>query len=243
MVALKFDIRINSLFSIRVPFTWQSALTYPVLPPSAVIGLCANALQRTKNDRHPLEYLAEIEGQTIWAVSKLTSPCVVKSYITSAITKWGDTIGGKFTNALTRQFAFAKSMQCVLILTNEDIARKIANALTTAPLTCGDSESPIILDTSPNIVTVEETNSQEVKTSFPVPFAKGLTIVNGKGLIYLMHERCMAIEGKFPLKNFIVPLTEEKKVLQPTEITVAARSLKVLRLSNDSEDYIVKQVE
>ncbi|MGQ9510246.1 MAG: CRISPR-associated protein Cas5, partial [Thermodesulfobacteriota bacterium] len=53
MKALVFDIRVNSLYSIRIPFTWQSALTYPVLPPSAVIGMLANALQRYKNDKHP----------------------------------------------------------------------------------------------------------------------------------------------------------------------------------------------
>jgi len=50
-------LRLNSLYSIRVPYTWQSALSYPILPPSAIIGIFANALQRYKNDRFPLEYL------------------------------------------------------------------------------------------------------------------------------------------------------------------------------------------
>ena len=50
MKAIVFTLRLNSLYSIRIPFTWQSALTYPLLPPSAIIGLIANALQRYKND-------------------------------------------------------------------------------------------------------------------------------------------------------------------------------------------------
>lgn len=243
MVALTFNIRINSLYSIRIPFTWQSALTYPVLPPSAVIGLCANALQRYKNNKYPLEYLNEIENCAVWAGSRLTSPCVVKSYITSSITKWGDVFPGKLTNALTRQFAYARSMQCVLVLSNQDIANELANALKSTPLTCGDSESPIILEDFPKVIPVEENSFTEVSTSFPVPYSKGLTLLKGKGFVYLMHERCRSDEGNLPLKNYIVPLTEEKKILKPTEIIVAAKSLKVLQIKGGLDELIVKNVE
>jgi len=119
MKALVFDIRVNSLYSIRIPFTWQSALTYPVLPPSAVIGMLANALQRQKNNKHPLEYLDLIENDLLWAGSRLLTPCVIKSYITSAIVKWEDTLGGKFTNALGRQYAYSKKLQIAAIFKNE----------------------------------------------------------------------------------------------------------------------------
>ena len=110
MKALVFVIRLNSLYSIRVPFTWQSALTYPILPPSSVIGMLANALQRCRNDKHPLEYLDFIENEVLWAGSRLLTPCIIKSYITSAIVKWEDNLGGKFTNALGRQFAYSKKL-------------------------------------------------------------------------------------------------------------------------------------
>ncbi|MFN3740593.1 MAG: CRISPR-associated protein Cas5, partial [Thermodesulfovibrionales bacterium] len=110
-----FNIRVNSLYSIRIPFTWQSALTYPVLPPSAVIGMLANALQRYKNDKHPLEYLDMIENEILWAGSRLFTPCVIKSYTTSAIVKWEDTLGGKFTNAMGRQYAYSKNLQIAAI--------------------------------------------------------------------------------------------------------------------------------
>lgn len=141
MKALVFDIRLNSLYSIRIPFTWQSALTYPVLPPSAVIGMLANALQRYKNNNHPLKYLEDIENNLVWAGSRLLSPCVIKSYTTSAITKWEDLLGGKFTNALGRQFAYAKKLQVAAIFNNDMLINDVAEAVKSTPLTCGDSES------------------------------------------------------------------------------------------------------
>ena len=66
MNALSFKIRLNSLYSVTIPYTWQSALIYPILPPSAVIGLLANALQRWKNDKRPMEYLDEVEKNVGW---------------------------------------------------------------------------------------------------------------------------------------------------------------------------------
>jgi CRISPR-associated Cas5-like protein len=146
MKALVFHIRLNSLYSIRIPFTWQSALTYPVPPPSAVIGMLANALQRYKNDRHPLQYLEKIENELIWAGSKLLSPCIIKSYTTSAIVKWDDTMPWKFTNAIGRQFAYAQQIQIATIFKDESIVNEIVKALKISPLTCGDSESPITIE-------------------------------------------------------------------------------------------------
>ncbi len=113
---------------------------------SAIIGMLANALQRYKNDKHPLEYLALIENEIIWAGSRLITPCVIKSYITSAIVKWDDISPWKFTNALGRQFAYSKKLQIAAIFKNEVDINDIVEALKTSPLTCGDSESPISLD-------------------------------------------------------------------------------------------------
>jgi len=70
--------------------------------------MLANALQRNKNNKYPLEYLDLIENDLLWAGSRLLTPCVIKSYTTSAIVKWGGTLGGKFTNALGRQYAYSK---------------------------------------------------------------------------------------------------------------------------------------
>ncbi|MGC8977431.1 MAG: CRISPR-associated protein Cas5 [Candidatus Ratteibacteria bacterium] len=222
MKALIFDIKLNSLYSIRIPFTWQSALTYPILPPSAVIGMLANALQRYENDKHPVNYLKEIEENIIWAGSRLLSPCIVKSYTTSAITKWEDKLGGKFTNALGRQFAYTKELQIVGIFKNSsELLNQIVEAITSTTLTCGDSESPISIEGKPEIksVNVEEIlQDVEIETNFLVPFTKDIEIIEGSGLIYLMHDRCIKKDSNFPLRSYIVPIQEKKGILYPIAI-------------------------
>jgi len=225
MRAIVFNIRINSLYSIRVPFTWQSALTYPILPPSAVIGLLANALQRYKNNKHPLEYLDLIEEDLLWAGSRLLTPCVIKSYITSAIVKWEDKLGGKFTNALGRQFAYAKQLQIAAIFKSDTVPDEITKALKLTPLTCGDSESPISLDGKVSVATVSEINKEIVKTEYPVPFTENTEIIvseesESNGHVYLMHERCRKRDNKFPLVSYMIPVKEENKIITPSSLVV-----------------------
>lgn len=221
MKAIGFDIRVNSLYSIRIPFTWQSALTYPVLPPSAVIGMLANALQRHKNNKHPLEYLDLIENDLLWAGSRLITPCVIKSYTTSAIVKWEDTLGGKFTNALGRQYAYSKKIQIAAIFKSDTLTSNIAEALKTSPLTCGDSESPISLDSEVMIKDVaKDIKDETIQTGYPVPFTKDTKIEDGNGQVYLMHERCKKSGNNFPLVSYMVPVREEQKILHPSFLTV-----------------------
>ncbi len=232
MKALIFKLGLNSLYSIRIPFTWQSALTYPVLPPSAVIGLVANALQRYKNDKHPLEYLKMVEEKIIWAGSRLLTPCVIKSYITSAIVKWEDTLPGKFTNALGREYAYTRQLECLIIFSDESLIKDLEVALTCSPLTCGDSESPVYVDGEPKTLNVSESQANEVETSFPVPFNPAIQITKGRGKIYLMHERCYKKDESFPLKSFIVPIKEEGRILYPTTINISGENLRVFNIEN-----------
>ncbi|MGQ9702859.1 MAG: CRISPR-associated protein Cas5 [bacterium] len=243
MKALVFDIRANSLYSIRIPFTWQSALTYPVLPPSAVIGMLANALQRYKNDKYPLEYLGLIENNLLWAGSRLLAPCVVKSYTTSAIVKWEDTLGGKFTNALGRQFAYSKRLQVASIFNDNTLINDIAEAVKISPLTCGDSESPISMDSEVMIKDVADNINEEIiKTEYPVPFTKDTKIEDGNGQVYLMHERCKKSGNNFPLVSYMVPIREEKKILSPSILTIRITNEKVMKI-NDIGYIVAGKVE
>lgn len=236
MKALVFNIRTNSLYSIRIPFTWQSALTYPVLPPSAIIGMLANALQRYKNDKHPLEYLDLIEDEILWAGSRLLTLCVVKSYTTSAITIFGGSLGKKFTNALGRQFAYSRRLQVAAIfksdmLSNNIPINTIAEALKTTLLTCGDSESPVSLDSEVLIKDViDNTGDATIQTEYPIPFAKDTKIEDGNGKVYLMHERCKKSGNNFPLTSYMVPIREEQEILKPSYLKVKVSNERVLKI-------------
>ena len=243
MKAIVFDVRSNSLYSIRIPFTWQSALAYPVLPPSAVIGLLANALQRHKNNKHPLEYLDLIEGNLLWAGSRLLTPCVVKSYITSAIVKWGDKPGGKFTNALGRQFAYSRKLQIAAIFKNHTMVDAVAEALKSVPLTCGDSESPVSLDGEVMIKDVADANDKTVVTGYPVPFTKETEIVDGNGQNYLMHERCKRTGNNFPLVSYMIPVREEQKILIPSSLTLRISNERVLKIGGIGYVVVKSQME
>ncbi|HIE36288.1 MAG TPA: CRISPR-associated protein Cas5, partial [Candidatus Omnitrophica bacterium] len=210
-------LRLNSLYSIRVPYTWQSALSYPILPPSAIIGIFANALQRYKNDRFPLEYLKMVEENTEWVGCKLDSPAVVKSYTTSAITKWETKIGDKSTNALGRQFIFGRNLKIAGIFSNDNFILEISPALKKVGITCGDSESLCSIE---EIITEEvqkhEFNTEEeIEIEFPIPFNfEEIEILEGTGNLYLMHQKCDKGNLKhFPLKTYFYPLRIEDGIL------------------------------
>lgn len=218
MKAVVIDLRMNSLYSIRIPYTWQSALSYPLPPPSSVIGMIANALQRYENNKHPLKWLEEAEENIIWAGAKLLSPCVIRSYITSAITKWEIVQGGKATNALGRQFAYSRKMRIVAIVKDRIFAESVKASVGSVPLTCGDSESSVSLEDEAAIKDVDVVNLSAIRTEFPVPFYKGLEIKDGAGSIYLFHERCMKKDNKFILKTYLLPIREVDGVYYPGSI-------------------------
>lgn len=224
MKAIVYDLRTNSLFSIRVPYTWQSALSYPLPPPSSIIGMLANALQRYKNNKHPIEYLAEVEQNIKWAGARLLSPAVVKSYTTSAITKWEITIGGKSTNALGREYVFSKNIRVVAIIQNEAFANDLINALKNAPITCGDSESLVSIEelqTPRNVVECQFGPGEAVETEYPIPMKfEELEVTNGIGKLYLQHERCKKVGNKFPLVSYIYPIQEEGGILHPSRFQI-----------------------
>lgn len=235
MKALVFDIRLNSLYSIRIPFTWQSSLTYPILPPSGVIGMLANALQRHRNDKHPLKYLDLVEKNILWAGSRLLTPCVIKSYVTSAIVKWEDMLGGKFTNALGRQYAYSQKLQIAAIFECERLIDEIIESLKVVPLTCGDSESPISLENAAMGQDVLESTKEIVQTEYPVHFTKDTKMSEGNGQVYLMHERCRKQDNNFPLISYMVPIKEEQGILKPSSLTVKITNEKALEIEGIGE--------
>jgi len=231
MNALIINLRLNSLFSIRIPYTWQSSLTYPILPPSSIIGLLANALQRYKNNKHPLEYLKLIEENVISSNSKLLSPLIIKSYTVSTIVKWEEKISGKFTNALGRQFAFTQKLQVVTIFKDDFILSDIMKALKCTSITCGDSESPAIVEEIYYISDLTPKSDNIIATVFPFRFENGVKILSGSGRIFPFHERCLKVGKEFPLIMYLCPMKEKDNVLYPDKVQIQSeKPLKYFQL-------------
>jgi len=245
MKAIAFTIRLSSLYSIRIPYSWQSALTYPVPPPSAIIGMLANALQRYRNNLPPLYYLDKVEENVIWAGARLLSPAIVRSYTTSAITKWDMELGRKSTNALGREYVFTRSIKVAAVIKKDSFIQELMNTLRNVPITCGDSESiATIGKISPplRINESELTPNKELRTKFPIPFDfQKIEITASSGRLYLVHERCKKKGKEFPLVNYLFPLREKNGVLYPTELTIKVKS-PVSLLKVESIGTVVKSI-
>jgi len=229
VIAIVLDVVLNSLYSIRSPLTWQSALTYPVMPPSAVIGLLANALQRYRNNEHPLKLLSEIENKVFWSASRLLQPSIISSCTISAIVKWEMKWGDKCTNVLVKEFACGTKMQLAAVLKMSALPDEWIEAVKRTPLTCGDSESPISVE-NVEVLKVEEFEGTECTTFFPVPFEEDTQLIKGTGISYWMHERCQQSGKTFPLKCYMVPIMEENGLLVPTKLTVKSESRRILSI-------------
>lgn len=219
MRAVIARLTLNSLYSIRVPFTWQSSQTYPVPPPSAVIGLFANALQRYKNDRNPRDYLNLIEDKLVWAGARLITPSIVKSYMTSSIVKWDSVFPFKATNALGRQFAFTKTVEVTLVLEDSRVASELHDAVRTTPLFFGDSESAVTVE-DVCVVDAGYSKVKTIETVYPVPFRDTIVIRSGTGKLIPMHERCQERNNGRPLETYIIPVIEKKDVFIPSSLVV-----------------------
>lgn len=230
MKAVVATLRLNSLYSVRVPFTWQSSQTYPVLPPSSVIGLLANALQRYKNDRDPTYYLGLIDDNVVWAGSRLLSPATVRSYMTSAIVKWGPLdFPYKFTNALGREFAFAQKFEIASVFENSLLAEELLTALRHTPLYLGDSESAATVE-EVRIEEADYSSQSEAETFYPVPLKESNRLISGSGKVVLMHERCGRGGVPLPLHAYLVPVEERRKVYRPTSLRVLVDEDRIINI-------------
>jgi CRISPR-associated Cas5-like protein len=144
MQALSVELRPGSLYSMKVPFTYQSGLAYPLPPPSTLQGLLANALQRWEGIG-PLEALDAVEGQVHALAAWALGPIVVGAYIVSAVTAFEGGPGRKPTDALARQFAFTAGLG-VAVVGDEAFLARLAPALRRTALYLGDSESLVTCD-------------------------------------------------------------------------------------------------
>lgn len=205
------------MYSIRVPYSYQCARTYPLPAPSTIKGLCANALWR-KEGVNPVNCLKNIRDETMGATARAEYPISVTSCTVKNM-EW-DGLNKKFiTDALLRQFAFTPYIDCLIVFENgkgEELGNKIVEALKVSPVYLGDSESLVsVVPESIKITTnsFERINKgEQVTVNSLIRFAiinngKVHTSPPGKGVVLYMQED--PISTGAVLERYLAPLRQE----------------------------------
>jgi CRISPR-associated Cas5-like protein len=215
MKALVCHLLPGSLYSIKIPFTYQSGLVYPLPPPSTLKGLLANALQRWESIG-PLEALAEVEREVRCTAAFPLSPIMMKEHIVSSVNKFEASADRKPTDAISRQFAFTHRLGVAVIGEAEPFLERLASALARSAVYAGDTES---LATVTGIA-IEElavhdgTIDEAIQTQLyvPVRWIEGYT---ADYEVYWVHTECWRPQALHP---YLFPLTRRGDILLPTAI-------------------------
>jgi CRISPR-associated Cas5-like protein len=222
MIAIEFRLKISSMYSIRVPYSYQCARTYPLPAPSTIKGLCANALWRKQNCESPVKLLEEIQKNSLGATSRTEQNIAVSSCTVSIVDL--SKKEGKKTNALLRQFAFTPYIDCMIAFKDgsEKLAVQITEALKFAPVYLGDSESLVcvvpesisIIGSKENIKAINEGDNVEINSLFKFEFVKE-NYISEKGVILYMQEDPCSAEAL--LERFIAPIKQNGDFYSPIE--------------------------
>jgi CRISPR-associated Cas5-like protein len=203
MIAIEFRLKISSMYSIRVPYSYQCARAYPLPAPSTIKGLCANALWRVDGG-NPAEIMQKIHAASIGATSRSESAIAVSSCTVRVIPM----------NALLRQFVFTPYIDCMIAFKDdsENLAERLRDALKSAPVYLGDSESLVsVLPNSVNsqvqIREVNEGDTIEINSLFKFDFVKNKSI-NEKGVVFYMQDDPCSSDAV--LDRYIAPLKQQQ---------------------------------
>ncbi len=200
--AVLFDIVPSSFFSIRQPHSFQSAIAYPLPPPSTLKGLLANAIHQNSN-QDPLKTLEKVEANISLCTALSRHPLSISSATVRLRVfdkgKWGK-------DALPRQFAFTPKISCAAMSNDIDYANYLSTALKSSVLYLGDSESLITVSDA-RVVEVETLNvrqNSEIELNTYAP-AELFSNIHGEATIYWVFENVSEHKTQrqyiFPLKN------------------------------------------
>jgi CRISPR-associated protein Cas5 subtype I-A len=220
---------------MRLPYTHQSALTYPLPPPSTILGMLAAALQRAE-DRPPLECLEEIEDgvETCAALADEGTPIVARSCVVSLITKLQAAGSGKVTDALPRQFAHTHEVTIVAFSEDRTLLDRAGEALQRAPVTLGGSESlAAVYAIETGEATVDRIDSGDsVSTWGYVP--RDLLdpdSLDAHHSLFWVHERCLEAEE---LVAYLFPVVLDGHVYRSVPLEGMAAGQTLLYLADES---------
>lgn len=208
MIGIEFRLRISSAYSIRVPYSYQCARTYPLPAPSTIKGLCANAVWRSAGG-NPVELMAKVNEAAAAIFSRSENPIAVSSCTVRVVP----------TDALIREFAFTPSIDCLIIFRDgeNDLMKKITEALRIAPVYLGDSESLVCVETESihsnvEIVRVSKGNNVSVNSLFRYDLMDDNN-ANDKGtILYMQDDPCSA---DAVLERYVAPLKQNADTYYP----------------------------
>lgn len=229
MRALRFTLLPSSLCSMRVPFTWQAAISYPMPPPSVIAGMLANALWEAGKHSKPLEALKEVRDKVkgIWCglVSSEQGKPALSAFFGTVKTLFLDgTLKG---NILPRQFLFCPEGFRVFVTSEDgDFLDRVKEALEHAPVYLGDSEGLV------SVMDVEVADATEEKPNGPcevsVYFRDDLALDNGidgeGGTLYWVNERAIPLDKldkkDEPMVSYLFPVIQRGKTFRPSRLLV-----------------------
>lgn len=136
---LRADLLLSSLYSIRNPMTIQSAVTYPLPPPSSIKGMLANALQR-QTDIAPQKAAETVEQNVLACFARANNPIVISS-CTVRVLFYKSSARNFIRDARPREFAHATQIAIAALITDDELLDTLERYLKTAPIYLGDSES------------------------------------------------------------------------------------------------------
>lgn len=206
------------MYSIRVPYSYQCARTYPLPAPSTIKGLCANALWRNEGN-NPLEHMNTIQKATLGATSRTEKTIAISSCTVSTLDLAKKE--GKKTDAKLRQFAFTPYIDCLIALKDgsEELGNKIVEALKISPVYLGDSESlvsvlPETVQSVPNIEEINEGTEITVNSLVKFDFIKDRKVTSKGVVLYMQDDPCA---DDAILERYMAPLMQEGDIYKPLE--------------------------
>jgi CRISPR-associated protein Cas5 subtype I-A len=211
--AVLFNLIPSAFFSIRQPHSFQSAISYPLPPPSTLKGLLANAMQQyTKVN--PIKALTEVESKILVCSARSDSPLTL-SLCTLRLRVFDKSEWKK--DALPRQFAFGRKVTCAAVSSDKDYLEVLSKALNNSILYLGDSES-LVTVSEVEIVLADQIQARtgeivEINTYSPFDLFKR---INGEAIIYWVFEETRTQRTQ---RQYIFPLKMSGKILYPTLIT------------------------
>ena len=210
MIAVEFRLKVSSMYSIRVPYSYQCARTYPLPAPSTIKGLCANALWR-KEGGDPVALMKAIHEASLGATSRSEHSIAVSSCTVRVVP----------VNALLKQFAFTPCIDCMIVFKDgsEDLGSRTADALRVSPVYLGDSESlvSVLQESICHVLRVDEVDEGKevtVNSLFRFDCMKDKQL-NGKGVVLYMQDDPCADYAV--LERHVAPLKQEGDNYEPLD--------------------------